>query len=357
MAFGLIDTSFIDWPSNVDAAYLRGLQTRAGLSFADLAGRLDAALGIVNAGVDPLMAALLSPPTTTEFARGGTSGTMVARKKSQYTVARPQLVERTAHMLAIDELEIAIGFTEDGIMEISADDFQAQVDALGAGLQRAARADTLIRFFSDAETAVAPGTTATSPGFAGSGTGGNVFAGVYPDGTALPGGYTHYYRDTTTNRAAVVKSARDRLKKWAPGPFDIVGSSTSIAALIALGDFVYAGSPLIRPAQGTAEALVDPLQFLGVYAGDIRVWQPLGDFTEDVYGLFKSYGDLAAGNPLVWRYDPLRGRDAYVRSRELFPLDEAIAMWKYGANVNNRTGAALITIAASGNYVAPAITY
>ncbi len=33
MAFGIIDTSYIDWPSNVDATYLRGLTTRSGLGF------------------------------------------------------------------------------------------------------------------------------------------------------------------------------------------------------------------------------------------------------------------------------------------------------------------------------------
>jgi hypothetical protein len=33
MAFGLIDTSYIDWPANVDATYLRGLETRSGLQF------------------------------------------------------------------------------------------------------------------------------------------------------------------------------------------------------------------------------------------------------------------------------------------------------------------------------------
>jgi hypothetical protein len=358
MAFGLIDTSFIDWPSNVDAAYLRGLQLRSGLSFADFAARLDTAVGLVNNGVDPLSAALLAPPTTTEFSRGGKTSTMKAQKSSEYTLSRPQQVERSAHMLAIDELSISLGFTRDGLEEIGIDDFQAQVDALREALERAARADTINRLFSDAEVPVGRGTTATSPGFAGSGTGGNAFAATYPDGTALPGGYTHYYRDTTGNRAAVVKSARNRLKKWAPGPYDLIGSQTSIDALAALGDFIYAGSPLIRQGDAASEALVDPLRFIGVYDKDIRVWTALTDFTEDVYAIFKSYGSFAANNALVWRYDVLRGRNAYVDgSRQLFPLAQSEAKWKYGVNVSNRVGAALITIAASGNYTPPALTY
>lgn len=358
MAFGLIDTSYIDWPSNVDAAYLRGLQLRSGLSFADFAARLDAAIGAVNQGVDPLAAALLSAPTTSEFARGGKTGTMKAQKASEFTMSRAQQVERSAHMLAIDELSIDLGFTRDGIEEISLDDFQAQVDALREALERALRADILFRLFSDTEIPVGKGTTATSPGFAGSGTGGNAFAGTYPDGTSLPGGYSHYYRDTSANRAAVVKTARNRLRKWARGPFNLIGSQTSIDALAALGDFVYAGSDLIRLGSGTSEAVVDPVRFVGVYDKDILVWQPLTDFTEDMYALFKSNGDFAANNPLSWRYDELRGQNAYVDgSRNLYPLAQAEAKWKYGINVGNRVGAALILIAANGSYAAPALSY
>lgn len=360
MAFGLIDTSYIDFPSNVDNAYLRGLQTRSGLNFTDLASRVDAALGAVNTGVDPLLAALLAPPTTAVDAPGGRSGTMQVQKKSQYTVARPQQVERTAHMLAIDEFEIALGFTEDGLQEISLDNFQIQVDAMREALERHARAETLLRFFSDVEVTVDPihPTTATSPGFAGSGTGGNAFTGVYPDGSALPGGYTHYYRDTTANRVAVITAARDRLRKWYTGPFDMIGSAAFIAAVMAdTTNFVSSGSLLVRPGLGTATTVLDPGQYVGAYLGDIRVWTALTDYTDDTGAIFKTFGNFAANNPLVWRYDTMRGLNAYVRSRAMFPLAESIGMWKFAPNVNNRTAAALIKIAASGSYAAPTITY
>jgi hypothetical protein len=357
--FGLIDTTYIDWPANLDAAYLRGLQTRSGIAFAELAGRLDRALGSVNNGFDSLLASLLAPPTTSVTAVGGTIGSMRAEWKSEYTVARPQYVEAAATALAIDELEIALGFTEDGLMEISLDNFDLQLRALASALELAARRATLVRLFSQAEVPVARGTAMTSPGFAGSGTAGNVFQGTYPDGTALPGSYSLYYRDTAANRVANLRTARDELKRWQPGPYDLIGSTAYVSALITAAGaaFVYAGSALIRPAIGTAEALVDPTAYLGVFDGDVRVRLPLPDFAADNAALYKSGGDLAAGNPLVWRYDPMRGPDAYVRSRELFPLAESVAMWKFGANVQNRTAAALICIAASGGYVAPPITF
>lgn len=359
MAFGLIDTSFIDWPSNVDASYLRGLQTRSGLRFTEISSRLDAGLAQINAGVDPLIALLLTPPTTTEFAQGGRTSRMVAQKKSQYTLARPQLVERQAHMLAIDEYEIALGFTEDGLQEMSIDDFQAQVDGLVAGFQMMHRAETLSRLFSDAEAPVDPvhPTTSTSPGFAGSGTGSNVFAGTYPDGTALPSGYSHYYRDTAANFIATVKAQRNRLKKWHSPPYDFIGSAAQVALLVADAVFVSAGSALIRVGVGTSEALVDANTYIGVFDNDIRVHMAVVDFTSANWAVFKTYGALNSRNPLVWRYDQLRGPNAYVRSRELFPLAEAVAMQKFGVNVSDRTAAALGFAAASGVYTAPTISY
>lgn len=359
MAFGLIDTSYIDFPNNVDDAYLRGLTTRAGVQFTEIARRLDSALGGLNEGVDALLATMLAPPTTRIVAAGGRTSGMKTTRRSQYTLARPQLVERKAHMLSIDEHEIALGFTEDGLMEMSLDDIQANIDALVAGFETTHRVETLSRLFSSAEIPVDHlGKTAqTSPGFAGSGTGQNVFEAVYPDGSALPGGYTHYYRDTTANAIALIKSMRDRLKKWHQPPYDLLGSQAVIDIIRASADFVASGSMLVRPGLNTAEALVSAEDYIGVLHGDIRVRHATELWTEANFVVWKSYGNLSERNPLVWRYDPLRGPDAYVKSRELYPLAEAVAIHKFGVNVNDRTGAALGLLAASGSYAPPTLTY
>lgn len=356
MAFGIIDTSYVDLPSNIDAAYLRGLETRSGLAFADLVTRIDGALATVNSGADPLVAAISAPPTSSQFSRSGRASNMTAKKKNEYSPARPQQVERAGWMLPIDEIDIALGFTEDGLMEISLDDFVANVDAMQGALERAFRADHLYRLFNAAEIPI-DGTTSTSPGFAGSGTGANVFSGIYPDGTVVASNLNHYLRDTTANRATLVKAAQALLKKWYRPPYDLVGSTTFIDAVTGLTDFVQAGSPLIRLGSGANEAVVDPNEFVGVYNKEIRVWYAINDFTEDNAVLFKTFGNFSPDNAVVMRWDPLRGRDAYVRSRELFPLDQANAMWKYGVGVNNRTAAVAMLAAASGSYVAPAITY
>lgn len=353
MAFGLIDTSYIDWPSNVDTAYLRGLQLRSGLSFAQLAAALDAELGNLNGGTDPLVASLITP-TTTEFARTDGGGVFDVSKRSQYTLPRPQQVERLAHMLPIDDWEVGLGFTEDGLEEISQDDFAAQVRAMRRGWERRHRRETLQRLFSDDEVPVGVGTAATSPGFAGSGTGGNVFGGTFPDGSALPGGYTHYLRDTAANVGVVTLAARNLLQKWYGPPYDLIAPATQVDLIVALGTaggFVPSGSVLVRPGDGTAQALVDPGEFVGVLHGDIRVRRAITDFTTANIAVYKSFGAFNPMNPLAWRWDTLKGRDVTVRSRNLFPLAEAVSMQRFGVGVNNRTAAVLILLAASGGYV------
>jgi hypothetical protein len=357
MARGYLDTSYIDLPDNIDLTYLRGLQLPSGLAFTDLVRVVDEALTGVNAGVDPLTAMLMAPRTTEVTAEGGDDSTMTIERRGQYALPRPQLVAGAAHMLAIGGVHIGIGFTESALKRMTLSAIRRNTNAMARALARGFNADLFYRLFSTAEITVDPEnrTTATSPGFAGSGSGGNVFSSVYPDGSATAGSYTLYYQDTTANRAAILLTVMTEMLKWHEGPLDILGSSTSIAALEALPLFVSAGSVLVRTAQGSAEALVDVSRYLGVYNGQVRVWKARNEWTSDHYAMFKSYGDFNSLNPLVMRYDPVDGPDAYVESRAAFPLANAVALWTYGINVNNRVGAALIRIAASGGYVAPTI--
>jgi hypothetical protein len=231
-----------------------------------------------------------------------------------------------------------------------------QVDSVILGLRTMYRKQALIRLFSDDEVAVDRRTTAVSPGFAGSGTGLNAFSRPYPSGAALGGGYTHYYRAAAADRAATIKTARDQLRKWQSGPFDLIGSAAEITAIKLLSDFVPAGSALVRPGQSTAEALVDAELYEGVYDGDIRVRKPVEDFTDANFAIFKTFGPLNPLNPLAWRYDDVEGRNAYVRYRALFPLDQAIVRQSFGIGVNNRVAAALVHIDSSGSYDPPTIS-
>lgn len=355
MPFGYMDTHYIDFPAGVDVDYINGLRTRAGVDFPRIIREIDSRLAALNTTLDPLVAALLAPPTTELYADGTGPVAFTIEKKSEYTTARPQLAEGQAHMLGISDWDVALGLTEDGLEAMSLNRILTNVDSLFLGYRRLYLLEALRRLFNDAEVRLDAKTTATSPGFAGSGTGDNVFSRPYPNGTALPGGYTHYYRDTTANRAVAIKAARDRLLMWNPGPFDLIGSQTAIDAVAALGDFVSAGSELIRVGSGTAEAQVDADIYIGVYDKNIRVRKPVTEISGDYAAVVKTRGAFAPENPLIWRYDEMRGRNAYIRYRSLYPLDQAMLLQKFGINVNNRTAAALIRFAASGAYSAPTI--
>lgn len=360
MAFGLIDTTYIDFPPNIDVAYLRSLETRSGLRVADLAQRLDAALGTLNAGVDPVLASILAPPTSSIVARASRQDRFRIEKDDEYTVARPQFVKQRGHMLAIDTKTVGIGFTEDGLNDISLDSFDDNVRAMVDGWEAELRFDVLARLFDPSEISIDDVTTATSPGLAGSGTGDNQFVGTMPNGTVIdPTTYSHYLRDTTANRALVLNSAATILRKWRRGTLDLMGSEAFVAAVVALGEaggFYAASSALIRQGSGAAEALVDPADYVGVFkatSGDIRIRHGIPDISSDHAVVYRSGGQFSSDNPVVMRYDAQRGQDIIVRTREAFPLANAVSKAKYGFNINNRVGAVAIRIAASGNYTAP----
>lgn len=358
MPFGYVDTTYVDLPAGIDDDYLRGLQTRSGLSVAQMVQLVDEAMGAINAGADPLVADLTSFTDNPVAGSRGTSTKRVQRA-GEYTLGRPQKSSRAGHMLPIGKFEMMLGFTEDGLEEISLTAFQQELDDMVAGFEQFYLGETLTRLFSPAEVAVDAGTTVTSPGFAGSGTGDNVFSGVYPDGSALPGGYTHYAVSTNAAIATAISTYTARLQRWHTPPFDLVGTSGAISLIEALSGFVDAGSVLVRPGSGTDEALVDPNTYVGVLNGKIRVRHPvIGLGSTNHLAIFKSYGAFDPRNPLAWRFDPLRGRDAFVRSRASYPLAEAIALQWLGVGVGDRASAVLIHADASapGVYAAPTIT-
>lgn len=357
MPFGYLDTKYIDLPANIDAAYLRGLTTARGVSFATVLTELDARLNALNSVVDPLVASLIS--FTTEPDVDGTTPTAFAlEEENEYGLPRPEVAEKRRHMLPLRRYAKSLGFTEDGLEQMTQETLLNQFDSVAETFVRGGRIKALERLFSDAEVRVDRNSTATSPGFAGSGTGENAFTGTYPDGTALPVGYTHYYRDTAANRAVVIRTARDRLKRWYPGPYDLIASQAEIDAIAADATyFVRAESDLILRAQGVAAANVPADQFLGVYDQDIRVWHGLNELgTEPNIAIYKTFGNLNERNPLVWRYDEAFGRGAVIRSRSLYPLDQAVIRQRFGLGVRNRTAAVLIRVAASGAYQAPSIS-
>lgn len=363
MAFGYIDTSYVDLPAGLDENYLRTLETASGLSVAQMIQEVDAAMQAVNTGLNPLIADLVFPTSGAAGKTRGTS-TKIVQRAGEYTYSRPQTSDRVATMLPIHKIDMVLGFTEDGLNDITLDSFRQELDDMVDGFKRYYLAAVLDRLFSNAEIAVDnKNTTSLSPGFAGSGTGSNVFSGIYPDGSVIAGGYTHYsYTTSTAGIITWLDAAITQMGRWNDGEFDLIASDAFITTLIAAANtagkpVVMAGSSLVRVGSGTSEAVVDADKYIGVYGGRVRIRKGVTGFGDKNAALVKTYGQFDSRNPLAWRYDGRRGRDAIVRSRESFPLADAIALQYLGFGVSNRTGAALLYYdAAAGAYVNPTIT-
>lgn len=356
MTRGIMDTTWIDFPPNVDQNYVAGLQNARGVSFQRVLQIIDQRLAAFAATADPLVAALVSF-TTESVAEGSTTSAFDLEEETEYGLPRPELAEQRAHMLPFRRYAKALGFTEEGLFEATEAQITRQVDNMLTTFTRGRMLHVLRRLFDDADHYVDRNTTAISPGFAGASSGDNAFTGTYPDGTALPGGYTHYYRDELADSDVAIASMLAQIKRWHPGPFDLIGSQAAIDQIITETGFVDAGSALVRPAQGEAEALVDSSRYVGVMNKEIRVWAPrleLGSTAH--FAVFKTYGNFDARNPLSIRYDPRFGRGVEIRYRSFFPLDQAVMRARWGVGVNDRTAAALGYLAAAGAYVAPTIS-
>lgn len=356
MVRGILDTTWIDFPPNIDQNYVRSLTNARGVSFQRVLQLIDQRLGAFASTADPLVAALTSF-TTEAVADGSTLTLFDLEEETEYGLPRPEMGVQRAHMLPFRRYAKALGFTEEGLFEATEAQITRQIDNMLATFNRGRLLKVLQRLFDDADHYVDRNTTTISPGFAGASTGDNAFTGTYADGTALPGGYTHYYRDETTDSDVAAASMLAQLKRWHAGPFDLIGSQAAIDLIAGETGFVDAGSALIRPASGEAEALVDSSKYVGVFLKEIRVWMPrleLGSTPH--FAIFKTYGNFDSRNPLAIRYDPRFGRGVDVKYRSFFPLDGAVMRARFGVGVQDRTAATLAYLAASGSYTAPTIS-
>jgi hypothetical protein len=259
-------------------------------------------------------------------------------------------------MIPLSAWDLALQFTEDGLAKMTLDAIVQNVTGAVNGMRYTQRLEALNRLFSIAEVPVDDTTVTTSPGFAGSGTGNNVFTRPFPTGVALPGGYTHYARVTAdvAGLSAGIKVALANLKKWHQGPFDLVASQAMLDILAAdTANYVDAGSALIRPGANQAEAQVDTNLYIGVYMKEIRVRKALDETSDPNIAIFKSYGNFDPRNSLALRFDPNFGRNMVAKYRAFYPLDMAILLQKFGFGVNDRTAAYLIKASGAGNYTDP----
>lgn len=349
MAHGYLDTQNIDFAIGQTESRLRNTQNRLGINFSEFYSRLDGAMTALNANNDAVISGLIYE-TDADRISGGATGNKVLQRAGEYSIVRPQSGGAQGHLMPLFHHAISLGFTAEALQTMTVERFQGEIATTVQGFRKGQRAEVLERLFSDAEFALDDDGIGASPGFAGSGTGSNVYGGATPPGVTT---LNMYSRVATAGLDAEIKKLQGYLTALhGPGSLDLVTSASGLALVTALPGFVAAGSTLIRPAAGTAEAMVSQDEFVGVLNGNIRVRHAEGQLTGDGMAIYKSYGSNAINNPLAWRFSPIWGKGAFVNDRDLFPLANAEVSQYFGIGTNNRVGAALIAVAASGTYAA-----
>ena len=349
MAHGYLDTQNIDFAVGQTESRLRNMQNRLGINFSEFYSRLDGAMSALNGNNDAVINSLITK-TSADRVSGGATGNKVLQRAGEYSIVRPQHGGAQGHLLPLYHHAITLGFTAEALETMTVERFQGEIATTVQGFRKGQRAEVLERLFSDAEFVLDDDGVGTSPGFAGSGTGGNVYGGATPPGVTT---LNLYSRVTSAQLDAEIKKVQGYLAAMnGSGALDLLTSASGLALVTALPGFVAAGSPLVRVAAGTAEAVVNPDEFVGVLNGNIRVRQAEGQLNGDGIAIYKSNGSNAVNNPLAWRFSTIWGEGAFVNDRDLFPLANAEVSQYFGIGANNRVGAALIAVAASGTYAA-----
>lgn len=356
MAFGFLDTKFIDFAEGQSETRLKSLKNRLGISYEEFIRRVDGAMSALTAK-DSLTAELTFDTTNDSFKGKGPTD-KIWHRGAEYTPGRPQRGKGArGHLIPIYHYEIDLGTTDRALKVMSADQFSDELRSTVLAIARGRRADVLERLFSIDEVPLDDDGTPSSPGFAGSGTGQNKFYGTTIKGHMTDADYTHYFAATqdATSAKAALDAAIEALGNFGDGIIDILPSQEMldlIASLRADDEFVPTGSILIRPAVDESVALVGEDKYAGVYKRKIRVRHAEQQIEGMNAALFRSDSD----KPLAWRYDDIFGRHAYVEDRRLMPLTEAAIMQTYGVGVADRTAAALVSLTEAGTeYVPPLI--
>lgn len=355
MPQGYIDSHNFDWASGQTESKLRNMTNRLGISFTEFIDRVDGAITAVNSPNDPLIESLIFR-TSEDRVTGGTSSDKVLERSAEYTIPRPQRGKGSGWLLPLYENAITLGFTKKALDVMTLDSFERELATTVQAIRRGNRADVLEALTGDDERPLDNDGTGLTPGFIGSGTSTNAYVGPVPPGETL-GSYTLYRRFATTGLEANVKTAFEAWAWFFPGEtFELVAPSAGLATVVAFDGFESTGSPLVRPAMGSAEALLDPSIYAGALFGQIAVRKAETQMTGTSFTIFRSGGSNNSQNPLAWRYSDIWGPNAWVEDRELYPLANAVVNHNYGVGVYNRAGALNISVAGSGDYTPPTVS-
>lgn len=350
MALGPRDTRQLVNLAGWDATALRNYDRNNNTSYAEVVAEMNAALGALNGelAADPLISSVASftDRPEAEYRIGSSNG---FERHTEYGRPDVKRADITGHMLPLKAFDRMLGWTWDFLR--NADNAQISAD-IADGIKDArdiVRVQLLNRFLTRAdESGIANGLGAGgySPGFA------TTAASTAVDFT--PPAYannvftsTHEHYVGAAGGAWTTTIIDDMISELAEhghmGPYDLAIGTTDVPVVMALTGVYQPQSTIITLGTGTAFANLDPAVYIAAYK-NVRIREVPG--LPQYYGfMYKSYGPLAARNPLKIRVAKGAGNLGFVAMTDpragnaTTPIQNLMLFGEFGVGVNDRTAA------------------
>lgn len=359
-------------PTGVDGTRLAEWMMRDGVTYGQLANEIALALGDANQRLVQKWGWLffVTEELFMEYPNGGSVTAMAELTDEDRPKARHGTT--IGHMLPLKAYGDAVGGTRRYMRDVRS----AQIRAAIGNIVRSAvwrfEQALLTRWLTNTENAI--GSAGYDVPFV-RGTGGNVdFAPPAYEGEAFTTSHTHYLGvddDSLSLADALNQSAETLQEHGHEPPYTAVVSRADIAAYAALTKFVEMVDPMImvidRGGESSGNQLfrrgMPELGHFGDYQSDYGLIElrSTGRLTTGYGGVAKSYGQLAAANPLAVRVHPAVGFGIQVVPETLpdddVPVKQLDVEFEFGVGVGmDRTNGVSFHLVSGGTFVNPTIS-
>jgi len=370
MTLGIRDLKNIALPSAWDGNELARLRLRDGATYESVVRDIDAALGIVNAGLNTgYLGKILSLTTepAVEYRTGGGNG---FEDHTEYTQPDAKLAETTGHMLPLRKQDRAMKWTVDFLEEARRSQLDADISSMVEDAVDLYERKVWTRFFKmEEETGKANGLGASGVSVPFADGGGGTIAFTPPPRldrmiNAFAATHDHYLRLNGITQANLETAVGHLWEHGHDGPYELIVSLADLASwqnTTNITGFKPKLNALIQYGGLSDLAIVDTEMYQGVIDtkyGTVKLYAN-GRIPTKYWGVTKSYGQGDQRNPIKVRYDDVFGFGVklVVANVSLYPFTGAIGNFRFGAGVGeDRTASVLVENDSSGDYTTPTIS-
>lgn len=350
-------------PTNWDKDEMSKVALADGRSFTDVLEEADAAVQEMSQAVidDPRWGGMIAVQDSgeIEYHIGSTGG---VKKMTEQGVPDPRRGQTAAHQIGLSDYGDALGWTLFGLRDRRTPQLEADIMTATKSVESHLQWLFLTRFFTMESVTV--GGAGKSVPFADGGVADSTYIPpTSPEGTAFLSTHDHFIRQAALNDANVNAVIDHLWEHGLPGTYDIVASAVDAASWVALTGFRKPSwNDLNHQQSAEVRAVaVDNNLYIGSFEGEkgvARIWVS-GRLPTNYWGIYKSFGQLEANNPLRMR----------IRSASEFGFKVVPGAWvntpsqlavfhaQHEAGVGqNRTNGVCVFVAGSGDYITPTIS-